>query len=218
MKKITLTIAALTTVSLSAFAQGQVGFVNALANGYVIESDASHTATSDTLYVQAPDFTAQLWALSGPTTTVPADVDSYGYISPLLLTTDGFSLVSGSTTIGSAGAFSATQNVNVPGTVSGNTVLAVVCWSGEWANLATAIANNAYVGALAFVNPVGPASPTPYQGDISTGWNSLLNSPLSAANSGNEDLILTSVPEPTSLALAGLGGFGMLMALRRKQA
>jgi hypothetical protein len=31
-------------------------------------------------------------------------------------------------------------------------------------------------------------------------------------------LNLTSVPEPTSLALAGLGGLGMLMALRRKQA
>jgi hypothetical protein len=32
------------------------------------------------------------------------------------------------------------------------------------------------------------------------------------------NLVTTSVPEPTSLALAGLGGFGMLMALRRKQA
>ena len=29
---------------------------------------------------------------------------------------------------------------------------------------------------------------------------------------------VTQVPEPTTLALAGLGGFGMLMALRRKQA
>jgi len=29
---------------------------------------------------------------------------------------------------------------------------------------------------------------------------------------------VTPVPEPTTLALAGLGGFGMLMALRRKQA
>jgi len=218
MNKLTLTIAALASASLTAFSQGQVGFDNTYANGYVIESDASHTASSANTYVQAADFTAQLWALSGPTTTVPADVDSYGYISPLLLTTDGFSLVAGSTTIGSAGAFSAAVNEIVPGTVSGNTVLAVVAWSGEWANLATAIANGAQIGALAFVNPVGPASPTPYSGDISTGWNALQNSPLSSANSGNEDLILTSVPEPTSLALAGLGGFGMLMALRRKQA
>jgi hypothetical protein len=31
-------------------------------------------------------------------------------------------------------------------------------------------------------------------------------------------LNLVSVPEPTTLALAGFGGFGMLMALRRKQA
>jgi hypothetical protein len=27
-----------------------------------------------------------------------------------------------------------------------------------------------------------------------------------------------AVPEPSTLALAGLGGFGMLMALRRKKA
>jgi hypothetical protein len=38
-------------------------------------------------------------------------------------------------------------------------------------------------------------------------------------NMSSLDLItIPSVPEPTSLALAGLGGFGMLMALRRKQA
>jgi hypothetical protein len=35
---------------------------------------------------------------------------------------------------------------------------------------------------------------------------------------GTYNLDLTSVPEPSSLALAGLGGFGMLMAMRRKKA
>jgi hypothetical protein len=39
-----------------------------------------------------------------------------------------------------------------------------------------------------------------------------------AANGVNLDLTTTPVPEPSTLALAGLSGFGMLMAFRRKKA
>jgi len=233
MKKIALTIAAAAGASLSAFAQGQVGFANANANGYVIESSAPESsAVAGSTYIQASDFTAQLWALTTASTTVPGAVDAYGYVLPTSLSTLGFAVVPNATILGGSvgtagyaqanqqadGYFSLGPNAIIPNTVSQSTVLAVVCWSGEWANLATAIANNAYVGDLVFVNPVGPASPTPYTSDISTGWNALENSPQSAAQGGNEDLVMSVVPEPTSLALAGLGGFGMLMALRRKQA
>jgi len=221
MKKLAITIAAVAGASLTAFSQGQVNFENANANGYVIESSASHTATSAGSYVQSASFTAQLWALSGPSTTVPAAVDSYGYLAPSSLASSGFSLVSGTTTAGSAGAFNA-GTVVVPGTTSANTILAVVCWSGTWANLATALANQAYVGVLAFQQTIGPAQPSPIDpavADVAIGWNTLANSPLSAANSGNEDLIMTQatvVPEPGTMALAALGGASLLLFRRRK--
>jgi len=37
-------------------------------------------------------------------------------------------------------------------------------------------------------------------------------------NGGPTELTLSPVPEPTTLALAGLGGLASLVALRRKQA
>jgi hypothetical protein len=231
MKKIALTVAVVAGLSLAAYSQGQVGFLNANAAGYVVESSADHTSTSATgNYVVSSAFTAQLWALSGPTTTVPGAVDQYGYLAPSALVSSGFSFVSGSSTAGSAGVFSLGPNAIVPGTVSGNTVLAVVCWTGASANFASALvaynAGTAFMGIFAFVNPIGPVSPTPYTGDISTGWNALQNSPRDAATGGidgsTQDLIMTKqvagVPEPSTLALAGLGGFGMLMAMRRKKA
>lgn len=45
-----------------------------------------------------------------------------------------------------------------------------------------------------------------------------LNSPAFATFGSFTADLVAPVPEPSTLALAGLGGFGMLMALRRKQA
>jgi len=222
MKKLALIIASVAGASLSVFAQGQVGFDNNNANGYVVTStNADTSSTVSGSYAQASSFTVELWALSGPanTTNGLAGIDAYGYLNPADLVSDGFSEVTNPGNVtGASGVFSAALNAIVPGTTSGNTVLAVVAWTGNYSSFSAADVTGDYLGILAFVNPVGPASPTPYSGDISTGWNALSNSPQSAANGGNEDLILSplSVPEPTTLALGGLGGAALLAFRRRK--
>lgn len=228
MKKLILTITAVAGASLTAFAQGQVGFANADANGYVVTSSLPDTSSSAAgTYALAASFTTELWALPSPTSTTGglSGLDAYGFLNPINLTSDGFSEVTSVGNVaGVEGSFSAALNAIIPGTTSGNTVLAVVAWTGAATTFAEALAayqnGTGYLGILAFVNPVGPASPTPYSGDISTGWNLLQNSPRTAAVGGitgsTEDLILTTVPEPTTMAMAALGGLSLL-ALRRKK-
>jgi len=96
-------------------------------------------------------------------------------------------------------------------------VIAVVAWTGGYSTYAAALASGTSdIGILVFVQGVGPASPSPYTEDISTGWNSTPNSPTSAANGGNEDLILSPVPEPGTMALAGLGSLSLFLLRRKK--
>jgi hypothetical protein len=222
MKKLILTITAMAAVSVTANGQGQIDFLSDHARGDVVVDPDGHMSTSTAIYSRATSFTAQLWALSAPaSSTAGLHIDTYGYENPIWPIADGFSLVPGSTVtnggngMGGAGNFEDPMIVSVPGTVSANTVLAVVCWTGGYGSLAGALMGNSDIGILAFVNPVGPAPPNPNAGDISTGWNALPNSPASIANGGNEDFILEGVPEPTTLALAGLGGLALLAFRRR---
>jgi hypothetical protein len=225
MKKLTLTIAAVGGISLAGYSQGIVLFQNDNAPGYVILADSSHTASSANTYVDATSFTAQLWALSTPTSTLPGNVDAYGYLTYAQLGADSFSAVSGlvaggnASTSGNPGYFEG-GDIAVPGTVSANTVLAVACWTGGWSSLSLAVANNAAYGIISFVQAVGPVPPTPITvaNDIGLGGlSTLANSPLSAANGGSEDLIMAGpVPEPGTMALAALGGASMLLFRRRK--
>jgi uncharacterized protein (TIGR03382 family) len=223
MKKILSTIVAAGLVA-SAYSQGQITFENGSANGYVAESSAGDTTANagGTYIEQTPSFTATLWALSGPDNSDSGlnGLDAYGELNLADLTSDGFTEVSGNVA-GVNGAFGPIGEV-VPGTVSANTVFVVVCWTGAATSLAQAEATiGDYVGDLAFVNAVGPAAPSPITGadDIDNGWDALANSPRSAAEGGAEDLVMTQVtstPEPTTLAFAGLGGLSVLLFRRRK--
>jgi PEP-CTERM motif len=219
MKKLTLTIAAVVAASMAAYGQGQIAFLNDNAPGYVVVDTNGHLSASTSSYTIAANFTAQLWALSGPSsTTAGLHIDTYGYETPGNLVSDGFSAVPSSLVVvppsNGAGSFEG-STVSVPGTVSANTVIAVVCWTGGYGSFAAAMSGGANVGIFAYVNILGPASPTPYGGEIAAGWALLANSPASAANGGSEDLIMAPVPEPTTLALAGLGGLALLAFRRR---
>jgi hypothetical protein len=92
----------------------------------------------------------------------------------------------------------------ISGEAIGATVWVVLeAWTGSAISYATAqTTQGAYFG-----------STTPFQITLAS---STAIPPTDLTPMGSLNLV--SVPEPTSLALAGLGGFGMLMALRRKQA
>jgi PEP-CTERM motif-containing protein len=233
MKKLILTVAMVAGVSMVAFSQGASMTVgNFSANGYVITDPAGHLSSSTASYTKTATFTVQLWALPGNvTSTAGLGIDAYGYITPssTILATDGFVQVANIGNVaggGSSGAglFNDSTAANIigstgafPYTAAASDVVALVAWTGTASTLQLAIAGGASVGILAFVNPLGPGGANPNIPDDSIGWNALANSPASAANHGTEDFILAPVPEPTTLALAGLGG-AALLAIRRKKA
>ena len=236
MKKLILTTTAMAGTALVAHCQGNLLFNDESTAGFVVQSSGDHNSTAS--YVASPNFTAALYALPGNvTSTAGLGIDAYGYLTPSQLATDGFVLL-GSTLGGSANGVSFGGGdgyfdggaMNLTGTTQGGftapsgpytkqDVIAVVAWTGTAANLAAAITGGASVGIFAFVNDVGPGGTSPNVPNM-TGWPTQL-SPSNVANDGFPELVLAPVapvPEPATLALAGLGGLASLVALRRKKA
>jgi hypothetical protein len=97
------------------------------------------------------------------------------------------------------GGFFTGGAVTIPGYLSGPVSFEILAWSG--ASLATAAySDEANPTIWTEASIPGPGLPA--------GFFSALNA----------NTILTPTPEPTTLALAGLGGLASLVALRRKQA
>lgn len=97
------------------------------------------------------------------------------------------------------------ETVTVP-TFAAQGTFEVEGWDGSFASYAAALAGSSHVGLTAsFVNNEGnPATPTPpvgISGATGSGWN------------GN--LVLVPVPEPTTIALGGLGAAALLLFRRR---
>jgi len=222
MKKIILTITAVLGASLSGFSQGQVYVENANATGNVVVDVNGPASTSTASYTEAASFDVAIYSITATTTAGLTGLSSDGYLNPLDLISDGFTQdeIAGSLTplTGSAGQFGGTEpTAAITGVTSANAVLALVAWTGNYSTFAAALASGtADVGILAFVNAVGGASPSPSITDIATGWNALPNSPASQANGGTDDLILSPVPEPGTMALAGLGSLSLFLLRRKK--
>jgi len=224
MKKIILAITAVVGVSLSGFSQGQVTVGNNNANGYVVIDPSGDLSTSTASYTVASSFNVEIWSLAVSSTAGLTGLDAYGSLNPLDLTSDGFqedSLAAGGSNIaGTAGVFGGNNGVTaiINGVTSANAAIAVVAWTGSATTLAAAIADGADIGTLVFENAVGPAPQSPFTANIIQGWGTLANSPASAANGDNQDLIMSPVvvPEPGTMALAGLGSLSLFLLRRKK--
>jgi hypothetical protein len=233
MKKLILTATLIASATM-AYSQGIVGFADTLTPGYVVQSADPHTSSAVTgTYEGSPNFTAALYSLTGNVlTTAGLGVDSYGYINSYSqFLSDSFNLQQ-TTLGGSANGVSAGNgyfvgnNQTITGTTGGFSgssytafdVLAVAAWTGGYETLALAEASGtADIGIIAFVNPIGPGGADPHVPGL-TGWPTTA-SPASIANEapGYPELIMSPVPEPTTIALGALGGLSLLL-FRRKQA
>jgi len=188
MKKL-LIAAAITGLATGAFAQGTVSFNNNSALQPAID------VGNDATFAPANGFTVALYWLSNTTGTVLP-------MTPITSTVE----FTGVGTL--TGGFSFAKDVVVAGQAAGGIgEFEVAGWMGTtFTSYAQAAAANDAVGfGTGFLNSTGgdgtPANP----GKQLTGWD------------GQPDIVLTApVPEPTTLALGGIGAAALLLFRRRK--
>jgi hypothetical protein len=191
MKKQLLTAILSVGLAASALAQGTIIFENSLGSGNITIGNNTTLANPGTYQV------ALLWVAGTDTTTPLSSLSQIGLYAP-----------SGSGN--GAGYFYDPVTITTGAATAGGTsaVFEVAGWQGNYASYAAAVAANALIGYSGeFVNPTGnpggsPATPAaPISGAPGAGWN------------GN---LLIPVPEPTTLALGGLGAAALLLFRRRK--
>jgi len=235
MKKLVITTAVVLTAAVAAYSQGVVSFDDEATPGYVVIDVNGPNSSSTASYTAAPNFTAALYSMAGDValTSLADQPNADGYLSIAQFNADGFTL--DGTTLGgsqngvsfgggdgyfSGGKFTLTGTAggynNGTSTYTEQDALAVVCWTGTSATLAAAELAGADIGIFAFENNIGPGGTAPQLPEL-TGWPTAL-SPANTANDGFPELILSPapVPEPATLALAGLGGLSVLLFRRRK--
>jgi len=188
MKKLFVTTIATLGVATGLLAQGTVNFENQDSSGNItLDTPTGPTAGAGT-------YTVALLYAPGSAPVAQGSLQTLVTFGPIG-TQSGF--------------FSDPVPVTTPNTTSGgaNAIFEVEGWTGNFANYAAAIAGGARVGATAqFVNGTGNPNAVPVPGtplDL-TGWN------------GNLVLAVVPVPEPSTIALGGLGAAALLLFRRRK--
>ncbi len=207
MKKIILTVAAATGLSAGAFAQGSLLMDDSVLNPGV-SIGVGQTSPSTTAWYTG-SVTLQVWYLAGSSS---ADVTSLNAANGLStgqgaaytsLSTLGFTDEATVSETVSGGVFKGGNLAlpNIPTSATGT--FAIVAFTGS------AFANSLDSGLIAFINSTGgnlSATPIPGTPAELTGWNTV-----------NQNLNLVSaVPEPTTMALAGLGGLSLFLLRRKK--
>jgi len=205
-KSILLGIAGLALAGVSASAQGYLYLDNYAQNGYsLVTSGITYGAgvpANGASGAVGSGGLSSAWTvgLYFGTTSVSDPAGSGLPNGALTLATgQGSSATIASSANGTGGAFDAGIGFNTGLAVGTTIYFEVVAFDtagGSYANAAYRGHGNVFS-----VVTVAGTAPTPaYTPDAASSFS------------------VAAVPEPTTLALAGLGGFGMLMALRRKQA
>jgi hypothetical protein len=218
MKKLLLTLSAVIGVSAAAFGQGSVLLQDGATPDFGGVSTAGTNSNDGTVsHYYTGSLTLEIFAIQNASlATLQADqsgllADAGNNVAAMaLLTADGFGLqtINGGSNIvvaASGGTFQvgSAATIGNSGTItpSGTTVNTEYVLYGS-------INGGASFGILA-LNPsvTGAAAP---------GTPANMNSIWPGSSSQAFNLYLQPVPEPTTLALAGLGGLSMLFLRRRK--
>jgi hypothetical protein len=203
MKKY-LSILAVTAMAASAFAQGTVAFSN---------NNASLVKAGDSLESAVPivvngGYVQLLWAPTG-TALTPWNPNTPMSLTAYLAANPGWSAIESSIkAIGpiAAGRFNA-GTITVPTTAPGVPIqAAVAAWQGNFASFDLAYTGASAIGVSSSfaVSPGNPSiTPATPAGGI-TGANQFAG------------VTALAIPEPSTLALAGLGAAALLIFRRRK--
>jgi PEP-CTERM motif len=195
---------ALAGSTLAALGQGSVLVDNQTAVGGIAIYIAGN-------YYTGP-YGVEIWAKTG---AIGANINAFNGNNPATayanLSVDGYQLATTfadrTMTMSFPGTLVALGTATAANVNPGINAVAVVAWTGNAASFDAAVAGGAKAGVYTFVNGFFtiPGPPT----ILSDGW-------------GATDLIMgagliTSIPEPGTFALVGLGG-AMLLGLRRRKA
>jgi hypothetical protein len=192
------------SLAFGVYAQGTITLDN------INNNNTSLSATSGGLFfvngaLENNDFNVQFYAAPTSVTTVPGITASQYLVATFLL----------SDNTATGGAFGGGQFLDPSSSVytlssAGSANVYILAWTGNYNSYAAALAANTtgvYAGASTIFT----------QGSLGGGLTAPTDlTAMPAVNMVQVPVVPT--PEPSTLALAGLGGFGMLMAMRRKKA
>lgn len=208
MKKL-LGILAISALAASAFAQGQVGFINNAA-GLVRQ----WTGTADTTLISVPVGGGRvelLTAAAGSSLTPLGTLSAAGFSTPyttlagFLAANPGWSAIGNTGFTPVAGRFNG-GTYTLPGVVAGaNAEYVIIGWTGAAATYDAAMQTAGSFFGTSALTTTGTGNPN----TTPAGTATLLSATFTGLT------LAPAVPEPTSFALAGLG-LAALVAFRRR--
>jgi hypothetical protein len=196
MKRILIAAAVLAGLSTSVFAQGTIIIDNSK------NSAASSTATTGGLVFTTSGGAAALEKANvGVTLLAGPNVNSMTAVTTIIGSANGGT----SDFFAGTGAGQFTDPLNTTYTLTSQGVgsaaigtFELQLWEGNFTSYAAAVAGGGYVAESIFTNPTG-GGPTP-----------------TATLTGMPAMVLTTTPEPSTIALGGLGAAALLFFRRRK--